>query len=242
MTQPTASAPATKVSRWEDFIDVFFSPVELFRRRADGKFGVALVFFVVMAAALYFATRSAMAPVFDAEFRRGMAAMMKANPSVTAEQLAAGKGFAQTFGGVLLLVGAPIGVFLLGLVVWLVAKLMGGVIGYTQAVTIATYSFFPRLVESLVNALQAAFLDERSITSRLSVTLGVGRFLPPDHTNPFVAALLGRVDLFTLWVTVLIGVGIKVIAKTTAAQAAIAAVLVWLIGALPVLFQAYRGM
>ncbi len=241
MTPSTVPAPETKPSRWEDFVDVFASPAELFRRRADGKFGLALAVFVVLGAGLYFVTRSAMAPVFDAEFQRGMAAMMKANPGLTAEQIGSGRKIAGTFGAAFVIVGAPIGAFLLGAVVWLVTKFIGGVISYAQGVTIATYAFFPRLIESLVNALQANFMDERSITSRLSVTLGVGRLLSPDHGNPFLLALVGRIDLFTLWITVLVAVGIKVIGKTTAAQAGLGAVLVWLIGALPTLYQAYRA-
>ena len=242
MTQSTVPAPESKTSKWEDFVDVFFSPGDLFRRRADGKFGLALVVFFVLATALYFVTRSAMAPVFDAEWQRATAAMVKANPSITAEQMAAGRKMAETFGGVFIIIGAPIGALVLGAVVWLVAKLMSGAISYTQGATIATYALFPRLVESLVNALQANFLDERSITSRFSVSLGVGRFLSPDQVSPLLLALVGRIDLFTLWVTVLIAVGIKVIGKITAAQAAIAGVLVWLIGAIPALYQAYRTM
>jgi hypothetical protein len=200
------------------------------------------VVFVVLSGALFFATRSAMEPVFDAEFRRGVAAAIKANPGLTAEQMAPGRKIAETFGAAFIIIGAPIAIFLLGAAVWLVAKVMGGLLRYSQAVTIVTYAFFPRLIESLVNGLQAKFLDEQTITSRLSLTLGVGRFVSPDRMNPFLLALVGRIDLFTIWVTVLIAVGIKIVGKTTAARAVLGAVLVWLIGALPVLYQAYRTM
>lgn len=242
MTQPTAPAAGAQTSRWEDFVDVFFSPAELFRRRTGGDFGLALLVFFVAATALYFATRSAMAPVFDAEWQRGAAAMMKANPSLTAEQMAAGRTMAERFGGVAIIVGAPIGALLLGAVVWLAARLVGTTLSYAQGATIATFAMFPRLLESIVSAAQAAFLNEATITSRFSVSLGVGRFLSPDQVSPVVMALLGRIDLFTLWVTALIVVGIKVIGKTTTAQAVLGGALVWLIGALPTLYQAYRMM
>ncbi len=242
MTQPSGPAGETKASRWEDYIDVFFSPAELFRRRAGGDFGLALLVFFIAATALYFATRSFMAPVFDAEWQRAIPTMMKANPNLTADQLAGGKHMAETFGGVVIIILAPIAALVLGAVVWMIGRVLGAPMRYAQGATIATFAMFPRLLESLVNAVQATFMDERSITSRFSVSLGVGRFLPADQTNPLVLALLGRIDLFTIWITVLIAVGFKVIGKRTTGQAALGAVLVWLIGALPALFQAYRSM
>lgn len=73
MSEPTTvSVPST--SLWEDVLDVFISPVELFRRRADGRFGHALVMLLVLTALIYFATRAAMQPIYDAEFQHAMAA------------------------------------------------------------------------------------------------------------------------------------------------------------------------
>jgi hypothetical protein len=54
-------------------------------------------------------------------------------------------------------------------------------------------------------------------------------------------ALLGRIDLFTLWATLLVGIGIKQMGKTTTGQAVAAAALAWLAGCLPVLLQAMRA-
>jgi hypothetical protein len=54
-------------------------------------------------------------------------------------------------------------------------------------------------------------------------------------------ALLGRIDLFTIWVTLLIAIGIKVMGRATTGQAVLGAVLVWLVGAIPMLIQAMRG-
>jgi energy-converting hydrogenase Eha subunit A len=47
--------------------------------------------------------------------------------------------------------------------------------------------------------------------------------------------------VFTIWVTALIAIGIKIMARATTAQAVGGAVLVWLVGALPALLQALRG-
>jgi hypothetical protein len=73
------------------------------------------------------------------------------------------------------------------------------------------------------------------------VSLGVGRFLDPDATSMTMLAVVGRIDLFTLWVTVLVAVGLKVVGKATTAQAAAAAAIVWIAGGLPTVLLALRA-
>jgi len=71
-------------------------------------------------------------------------------------------------------------------------------------------------------------MDEGQLTSRFSVSLGVGRFLDPEHTGAVTLALLGRVDLFTLWVTALIAIGLKQMTSLETRPVLSAAALVWL--------------
>lgn len=219
-------------SRWDDYLDVFVSPGRLFERRSDGKFGHAMLVFIIAAAVLYFATRTAMQPIMNAEFERGMAA----NPNLTPEQMEAGRKFAGIAGAIFVLVGTPILMLVLGLVIWIAARIVGKSLSYAQGATIATFAMFPRLVDAVVNAVQALLMDEASLTSRYKVSLGVGRFLDPD--NAMLLALVGRLDVFTLWITALIAIGIKMMTKATTGQAVAAAALVWLVGALPALLQA----
>ena len=222
-------------SRIDDYLDVFVAPSKLFERRSDGKFGQALVVLVVLVAILFFATKSAMAPIMDAEMAKGMAA----NPNLTPEQIEGMKKFGGIAFGASLIVGTPIAVLLLGLVIFLVAKMVGEGMSYAQGATIATFSMFPRIVDSIVSAVQALLMDESQLTSRYSVSLGLGRFME-STMNPVLLALIGRLDVFTIWVTILIAIGLKVMARATAAQAAIGAVIVWFVGALPTVLGALR--
>ena len=224
-------------SRWDDYLDVYGAPSRLFERRSDGKFGHAMLVFIIAAAVLYFATRTAMEPIMNAEFERGMAA----NPNLTPEQMEAGRKFAGIAGGIFVLVGTPIMMLLLGGIIWIVARVLGKALGYSQGATIATFAMFPRLVESVVSAAQALLMDEQNLNSRYKVSLGLGRFFDHETANPVVLALLGRIDVFTIWVTVLIAIGIKVMGRATTGQAVLGAVVVWLIGAIPMLIQAMRG-
>jgi hypothetical protein len=225
----------------DDYMDVFIAPMELFRRRADGRFGQALLVLVVLIGVLYFATRTAMEPIMDAEWQRGIAAMAKANPSVTAEQMESGRKMAGTFGAVFIIGGTPIMVLLLGVAVWVAARIVGGTVSYAQGTTIATFAMFPKLLDSVSGALQALFMDEQTLNSRFSVSLGVGRFFDADTASATLLAIVGRVDLFTIWTTVLVALGLKVMAKASTAQAAAAAAIVWIVGGLPTVVQALRA-
>ena len=224
-------------SRWDDYLDVYVAPSRLFERRSDGKFGHAVLVFIIVAAVLYFATRTAMEPIMNAEFERGMAA----NPNLTPEQMEAGRKFAGIAGGIFVLVGTPIMLLLLGGIIWIVSRVLGKALSYSQGATVATFAMFPRLVESVVSAVQALLMDEQDLNSRYKVSLGAGRFFDHETANPVVLALLGRIDVFTIWVTILIAIGIKVMGRASTGQAVAGAALVWLVGAIPMLLQALRG-
>jgi len=236
MSETPATASVTS-SRWEDFIDVFISPAELFRRRSDGKFGHALLVLILLIGIVFFLTRNAMQPIMDVEFQRSMAA----NPNMTPERIETARKFASSLAPVFVVVGLPITVFVLGAVIWLVGRVVGGRVNYAQAATIATFGYFPRALETITNGVQALLMDEAKLTSRFSVSLGLGRLLDPTKVSAPLLALLGRVDLFTLWITVLVAVGLKQMTRITTGQAVGGAVLVWLIGALPTLLQALRA-
>jgi len=236
MSETPATASVTS-SRWEDFVDVFISPAALFRRRSDGKFGHALLVLIVLIGIVFFLTRNAMQPIMDAEFQRSMAA----NPNMTPERVETARKFASSLAPVFVVVGLPITIFVLGAVVWLAGRVVGGRVSYAQSATIATFAYFPRALESITNGVQALLMDESKLTSRFSVSLGLGRLLDPAKTSGPLLALLGRIDLFTLWITVLVAVGLKQMTRITTGQAVGGAILVWLIGALPTLLQALRA-
>ena len=227
------SAPPPAASLWEDFIDVFISPAELFRRRRDGRFGHAILALVLVTAVIFFTTREAMEPIFEAEFQRGMAAQ----PGFTPEQVEAARTWGRNLAPVMVLVGLPIACLLLGLVVWAVARFFGTGMGYQRGAAIASFAMFPRLIEGVTNAAQALLMDQGKLTSLHSLKLGASRFLDPSQSNGIVLALLGRIDLFTLWVTALIAVGIREMTSLGTARAALAAALVWVVGAIPALMQ-----
>lgn len=230
-----------KAGLWEDFVDIFYTPSSVFARRSDGKFGLALLFLIIVGTVLFFVTKNAMQPIFDAEFTRQTAAAMRKNPNITAEQMAASRNFFDMLGPVFFAVILIISVLGTGVILWLVGKLFDAKESVAAAIMIATYAEVPRIVQILTNAAQALIMSPDKLNAANSVGFNLARFMNPDTASPVLIALGARVDLFTIWVTVLLGIGLHVVGKIPKQQAYIAAAITWVIGALPALFGALRS-
>ncbi|MDP9202264.1 MAG: YIP1 family protein [Gemmatimonadota bacterium] len=226
---------------WEDFVDIFYAPSSVFARRSDGKFGKPLLFLVLVGTALFFLTKNATQPIMDAEFARRSAEMMRKNPNVSAEQLSSGRGMFETFAPLFFAIGLTISILGTGVVLWLVGKLFDAKESVVAAIMIATYSEVPRLVQVLTNAAQGLLMSPEKLNSMNAVGFNLARFMDPDQASPVMIALASRVDLFTIWVTVLLAIGLHVVGKIPKQQAGIAAAITWLVGALPAVLGALRG-
>jgi hypothetical protein len=237
---PVGGAPAAaqpRASRWEDFIDIFYTPSSVFARRANAGFLLPMVVVTVLSGALYIMNSGVWSEVMDAEMTRALA---KQSQQLTAEQLQKVRGFSETMAKIGAFVFVPVGIFVTGFMLWVCGKFVAAKQTIRQATMVASFAFMPRVVEALVVAVQGLVLDPGSFNGRWRVSLGVGRFLDPDATSPVLLALVGRLDVFTIWVTVLLAIGLAVTGNVSRGRAAIAAVIVWVLGAVPLLLQAAR--
>jgi hypothetical protein len=240
MTDAAAEKPTpSRAGLWEDFIDIFYQPAQVFERRRDGKFGMALLAYVIVSVVLFFALHNGLAPVIDAEVAKAAAVAAAKNPQLTSDQLATMQTTMEKFGAIAFVIFLPIGILISGVILWIAAKITGAGVAFAGAAMVATYSQFPRIVETVLNAIQGLLLPGEMITSRYSVQIGPARFLDP-HANPFLLAVLGGLDLFTIWVVVLMAIGISVVARVSRSTGAIAALIVWFVTLIPALWQAIQ--
>jgi hypothetical protein len=235
----TTPAPA-KTSVWEDFIDIFYAPSQVFERRRDGRFGLALVVVTVVLSLLLWLSMTYLAPLYDAEFNRQMANAMRDNPQLTQEQVEQMRGF-QRFGAMFGIVAFPIVAMLTGLVLWLVGKLFDSQQTLGQGLMVGTYAQFPRIIDWIVRNAQGAILGPESVEPKYGVSLSLARFLDQSSVSPILYELAARLDLFTIWVTVLLAIGLHVTGAVPKGRAYAAAAIVWLVGALPAVLAAVRG-
>lgn len=220
-------------SRWEDFVDIFFSPAEVFRRRRDGQYGLALAFLTVILTVLTYGFYAALSAAFEADFARGIAAAgEEAAAQLPVETMMAFSRNITIFGSVVLI---PLGALITGLFIWLAARMLGGRLSFVLGVTIATYATFPRILSTLSGILQGTLLNPDSLSR---VSLGPARFLDPATTSVALIGLAGRIDLFVIWSLVLTAIGLQVIGGMERSRAYLGAFFIWLLAGLPVAIPA----
>lgn len=244
MATPTPTPPpaaAKPAALWEDFVDIFYAPRQVFARRRDGRFGIALLVLVVVGAALFFLFRGMYESVTDAAIAQSLAA----NPNLTAEQATQARATAAKFavvGGVAQAVlGYPILIALVAALVWFVGKIFGSTQRFGQAMAIVTYANVPRLLGTVIAGGLFALGYPEQARSPNSILLSPLRLIDEASVSVVTATLLGRFDLFTLWTTALIGVGLHVIGGLAKSKAAMAAGLVWLVATMLMIASAARS-
>ena len=234
----TAAVPKTS-SLFEDIVEIFVSPAQVFARRKGRGFWLALLIYTVIIAALAIGTKPLMQPVYDAVWQQSAAQIARQNPEITPEQLEKGRAFQDKFAIVGVVIFTPIIVLVTGLLLWIVGKLFDADEPLGDAMMVSTFSFLPKILAVVAGALIAMFADPAHITSQFSVTVGPGYFINATQ-QPILAALAGRLDIFTIWVTVLLVIGLHVVGKIPIGKAATAAIIVWILGALPGLYGAMK--
>jgi hypothetical protein len=226
-----------KSSLLDDFMDLFYAPSAVFARREKSSFWIPLLIVSVLLGLVFVANRDLMQPIMEAEMSRAMA---KQGTQLTEEQIKGMQKVSGVLGTVGAFVFAPITMMFIGLITWLVGKFFDSKQTLNAAIMVAAFAYVPKVVEGILMRVQGTLIDTSSFTSPFSFSIGLGRFLDPDTTSPILLALLGRVDVFTIWVTVLLVIGLAVTGKISRGRAAIAGLIVWLLGALPQLARALQ--
>ena len=186
----------------------------------------------------YVASSGLMQPILDAEFQRGAAAMLRTNPQLTPEMMETGRGIAAIGAKVGAFFSMPIAVVATGLLLWLLAKLVDASMSVRSALVVSAYAFVPRIIAAVLMSVQLQFMDPAKLDGFYRLSIGPARFMDPATAPPMLLAALGRLDVFIVWTTLLLAIGLAVQAKVSLSKALVPAVIVWVCGTLPALWGA----
>ena len=235
MTEPYAlSQPAqpSKASVWEDFIDVLYAPVDVFRRRENGNWFIPMLVATVLLTAVGFFTYDALQGAYQPLIDKQIEAMSR-NPGFTpdmADRVRQGFPWSVKLGPI---IGIPLLIVVVALVSWATGKAFGSRQSFRSAMVVTGYAQVPRLIGGVLLGIQAVVMDPAKITSMYAISFGPARFISEKSMSPVAYALVNRLDIFTIWATVLIGIGAYVTGKLGKGSATAVAVIVWLLGSLP---------
>jgi Yip1 domain len=226
-TDPPSIATPPKTAVWEDLLDIFYAPAQVFQRRRDGKYLIALVVLCLMTVAVYFLTQQMNESLQDVEMARSFR-----ERGMTAEQITQAKAMASKFAGLavyFLPVFVAIGSWISGLIIMLFGNMMGGKFTFAQGTAIAVLASMPELLGRVLVGVQSLFIDTTTAAHRYSFSFNVARFIPAG-TNNWLLKLGALADPFVIWGLVLIGLGALIIGKMEKEKAAVLAIVVGLVG------------
>jgi hypothetical protein len=213
-------------------LGVLAAPGDTFRSIAARPTWVApLVVMMLLAAAVGFLATS----------RVDMAQVMRHQNEVTGGQLSAEQleqrielvkklePYLALFQG---LVVAPAVYLLCALLLWVGLRMVGSEMGYKAALSTALHGLLPLGVEALLAVpviWNRASLspDEARNLSFLTDNLAA---VAPDGTGRVALALLGSVNLFSIWAVVLLVIGYGIVGRVSRTAAAGVVLSVWLLG------------
>jgi hypothetical protein len=224
----TEGAPLEKTSLFEDFIDVFYAPSTVYDRRRNSSAWPYFWILSILSVVLTIASRSVYTAALDGDFGRQMTKVMAKNPQLTEQMVSQQRGVSEMFGMMAMYVGMPLLILIVGILSWIGARLVSAKLDFGRAMLVATIAQIPRLLGALFTAIYALLLSDTSgVNSMSRLTWSPARFMDPDTANPAMLGLLGRLDVFTIWVTILIGIGIAVVARVPRSKGYTAAAIVW---------------
>lgn len=223
VTTTQAAEQQEKTSRWEDYIDVFMSPVELFRRRAADRVAPPLITLMLLAMVFYYVMLPANSTI--------MRAALAENPEAAAA-MDQWVNLFQIIGGITVPITYLVMIGFAAFVLWLVGRFAELRTDFSRTMLIATYAGFVLLLAQIAGSVAVLLHGEAGLDVMRHMSFGPMRFVGSE-ASPLVAALLRRLELFTLWQVVLWGIGIAVIYNTTRARAATVAIVSWLLITIP---------
>ncbi len=229
MTEPAVStdssiAPPPPTAMWEDALDIYYAPRQVFERRRDGKYLIVLLILCALTLVIYFLSIQFNEAVADAEFTRAMA---KQTQQLTPEQMASARAFAEKVKNTIVYFipfGIALGVWVSGLIVMLLGNMMGAKLTFAQGTTVVILASMPELLGKVVVGAQGLFLDTSTVVSKYSFATSVSRFLSPE-SNSFLLKLGAVLDPFVIWGAVLLGIGVFVIGRMEKEKAAVLAII-----------------
>lgn len=231
--EPTGPTPAV----WEDFIDIWYAPAAVFERRKGWSAWPVLLVLTVVLVLLFVAWQRVLGPVMDVEMQRAAAGAM-ADQDLGPDQLEQMRSMGRIFGAIGMAIGFPFGVLMIALVAWALTRMFGAAATFATVLGIATYSQIVRVLQYVAGLFHSFVVDINRLDSIHDVSFSLARLLDQPETSSLTVNLAARVDLFTLWATALIAIGLRTAAGLSRGSAWAVALLVWLLAAVPALLGA----
>jgi hypothetical protein len=216
--EPSNGPPPVKPNSFARIAGIFFSPVETLQsiaRRPDLLVPLVVLLLITIPFGIVIAAH--------VDFASAAREALESNPDVKPERIARIVEFSQTMGRVMAYSSPVLGIVFLAIVagVLLISfRLMGGEGEYKQALSVVTYTWFIFVIESVLRSVilvKRGMVGGEQLAALLRSNLA---FLTDMKEHPMLSALLSSVDLFNIWVVVLLVIGFSFVSNLSRARSA----------------------
>jgi hypothetical protein len=121
-------------------------------------------------------------------------------------------------------------VLAMALVFWGAFTLAGGEAGFKRTLAVTSHAMMPFVVLQLLSIpmiLRLSTIGAEDIETGSYLRSNLAAFAP-EGANPIVMSLLGKIDVFSIWIVVLLVIGFIAAARVKSRTAAIVVLLLWL--------------
>jgi hypothetical protein len=221
-----------KPNPFQRIIGVLFSPDATFAsiaRRPDWVVPLVLILVLALANGILVASRID----FGAPAREAMAQ----NKNMTQEQMDRAEKMSVGIGKVAKFI-APVFSALAMLIVagaiLVAVRLMGGEGDFKQAFSVTCYAWIPNVLQSIVLTIIIFARGSTAINPTAFPTMIRSNlaFLVDMKTQPMAFALLSSLDLFTIWVIVLLIIGFAYVGRVSKVKSSVAVLSLWVLSVL----------
>ncbi len=227
---PKPNAPETRANPFQRIAGVFFSPGETFDSialRPDILAPLLILIVISLAANLLIAQHIDFTVITrDAIEQSPNASQMTPAQIERGVRFGAAIAKATTYAApVLQLIVLAIvsGIFLISF------RMFGGEGDYKQSFSILVYGWYPLLVQAIIATVVLMNRKELTAWDLSNPVRSNLAFLVDRKVQPFAAALLGSLDVFTIWSVVLFIIGYAAMSKLSKSKSAAIVIALWVL-------------
>jgi hypothetical protein len=146
------------------------------------------------------------------------------------QQIAVGVKFASIFGYAGVVVGTPVmALIVAGVLMGIAAGMMSAPIKFKQVFAVVCWSYVPTLISTVLAIIVMFLKNPEDFNLNNPLVFNPGAFLEPNTPSKFVYSLATSLDLFVLWIILLMATGLKAAGgkKFSFGSALFAVVLPW---------------
>lgn len=226
--QPVAAPPKKNV--FERFAGVLFAPAETFEeivRRPDVL--APLVIYVILG----FISAALLVPRMDTEslLAQQREAIRKQSPNISEADLEQFERIGVASAKVIMWASPLLSVFfwiVIAGVLFLAFRMMGGGGTFEQAVSVTLYAWLPMTILGILGSIVALLRGSFDPAAAATLVKSNPAFLVDMKEQPVLFSLLSSVDLFTIWMLILLIFGFAAVSKFSRAKSAAIVIALWL--------------